>query len=205
MKKIIIFSLLLSLISLSYAGNGLFNISLDVNGTLDKDIPGGSISSDVDPGYSLVSEISLPVRIKGFKLGIGTEYQFPRDVDSGGSVNFWNTYIILKKNLINNRFNTLTPVFKIGTSKFDADDDWKATGNPTQPQVSLKDGIFYSFGLYYKLRGLAFAEISYSVSKTEYSYLGNDYDVEYKKINFTWGTRFDAWKNKIDKIQKYTK
>ncbi len=178
MKKFIFIFLLIISIS-SFASGSLFQVTMDVSGSLDT--PTGD--TDVDSGLSLTSEWNIPFDLGGFDLGIGTEYQLDRDIDTGGEIRYWNTYLVFSKDMINNSFNKLTPVFKIGR------------GNPTLsglPGISLDSGIFYSIGLKYSISTLAHAEISYSVNNNEFT--GTSTDVDYTRINFTWGTRFDYMK-----------
>ena len=163
----------------------LFNFQVDVAGKIDFDVAGGSISYDVDPGYSIVAEFPLPVSFGGFSLGIGTEYQLAREADNlPGDFSFWSKYLIIQKNLFSNSFNTLTPMVKLGTADVDTSSDFPA---------ALDDaGFFYSLGARYRLSSLAYAELSWTVNESEYTNAGSTYDAQYTRVNFVWGTVFDS-------------
>ncbi|MFW5781913.1 MAG: hypothetical protein ACOCWO_01320 [Candidatus Muiribacteriaceae bacterium] len=192
MKKNVILSIILiaAFSTFSFTGN-LINLNLDVSGELDA---GSAGTSDVDSGYSLLAEFPMPFKAGGFNLGIGTEYQLDRDVDSGGKLRFWNKYLIFSKKLVDNSFHTIQPVVKLGMGN--------ATSADGMPD--LDDGMYYSLGVRYRLSSLAHAEISYSVNQAEIK--GTNTDVDYTRINFTWGTRFDGLykaKKQVDAYNVY--
>jgi|GEM_PF-5993845 len=177
MKRLFILFLVIFTVS-SFAKGNLFQITTDVSGKLDW--PSGK--TNVDSGLSLTFNCNLPFNPGEYKLGLGTEYQLDRDIDSGGEIRYWNTYLIFSKDVIRNSFNKLTPVFKVGRGKATI----SGTGR------TLDDGIFYSLGVKYTISSLAHAEVSYSVNNNEMT--GTSTDVDYTRINFTWGTRFDYLK-----------
>ncbi|MCK9223804.1 MAG: hypothetical protein M0R46_09050 [Candidatus Muirbacterium halophilum] len=179
MKKMFFVVLCITLALNSYAFGNLYQLTADVNGKLEID---GAVDQDVKSGFSLTSEFPL-LKLKGFDIGIGTEYQFDRDLsNSAGNFRFWNKYITIKKPLFKTKMHAMTPVLKLGVASVES-------SNLTFGKLDEK-GLFYALGIRYSLGNLAYAEITMSVNEAEIA--GTSNDVKYKKLNFTYGTKFDG-------------
>ena len=64
--------------------------AVDFQGSLDFD----ALSSNTNPGFTLGLEIMFDVPV--VELGAGLEYGFPRAVNGGGNVEYWNLYGIAR-------------------------------------------------------------------------------------------------------------
>lgn len=64
--------------------------SIDFQGSLDLD----AISGSTNPGFTLGLEVIFDVPV--VELGAGLEYGFPRAVNGGGNVDYWNLYGIAR-------------------------------------------------------------------------------------------------------------
>lgn len=190
MKKVFFIVLCAFLFINSFAFGNLYQLSADVNGRLEID---GFPDSDVKSGFSLISEFPL-FKLKGIDIGIGTEYQFDRDLDgAAGDFRFWNKYLTFKKPLFKTKFHAMTPILKLGTASVESSN--LAFGKLDE------NGLFYSLGVRYSLGNLAYAEITMSVNEAEIA--GTSNDVKYKKLNFTYGTKFDSLVRTKNKIEKF--
>jgi hypothetical protein len=164
----------------SFAFGNLYQLSTDVSGKLEID---GSADQDVKSGFSLISEFPL-FKLKGFDIGIGTEYQFDRDLDTAsGDFRFWNKYLTIKKPLFKTKMHSMTPILKLGVASVES------SNLPLGIKLD-EDGLFYALGVRYSLGNLAYAEVTMSVNEAEIA--GTSNDVKYKKLNFTYGTKFDG-------------
>ncbi|MFA7576669.1 MAG: hypothetical protein WC002_01255 [Candidatus Muiribacteriota bacterium] len=191
MKKIFIALVLIFAVSSAFSFTDLYKVNLDLNGNFKKDVAGGKISTDVKTGYSLVTEIPVPLKIGGFRLSAGLEYQLPRDVEGVGQISYFNKYLVFEKSIVANKFHSITPLIKLG----------QGSASTKKGMGDVDDGLFYGIGVRYKLSSLAFAEITYTVNSGEY--LDGDgavkRDTEYSKINFTWGSKLSPIKNAYDR------
>ena len=64
--------------------------AVDFQGSLDLD----NLSSNTNPGFTLGLEVMFDVPV--VEVGAGLEYGFPRAVDGGGNVDFWNLYGVVR-------------------------------------------------------------------------------------------------------------
>jgi hypothetical protein len=64
--------------------------AVDLQGSLDLD----ELSADPDAGFTLGLELMFDVPIVEF--GAGFEYGFPRSVDGGGELDYWNLYAVAR-------------------------------------------------------------------------------------------------------------
>jgi hypothetical protein len=64
--------------------------AVDFQGSLDL----GAFTPDANPGFTLGLELMFDVPV--VELGAGIEYGFPRSVDGGGNVDYWNLYGIAR-------------------------------------------------------------------------------------------------------------
>ncbi|MGM0609180.1 MAG: hypothetical protein ACQESP_12285 [Candidatus Muiribacteriota bacterium] len=185
MKKFTVLLLIATLIFTTYSFDGVFKLNVDAEG----DLKLGNTRDDVSSGYSIISEMPLPISFKGFKIGVGVEYQLPRSADYGGKLNFLNTYLTFEKDVIKTSFNTLTPILKLGSGR----------ASSSGVMVDLEDGFYYGAGIRYRLSSLAYAEVTYNVNRSKYyDGGGTRQTAEYRKINFTWGTKLSQLKNMHD-------
>lgn len=110
-----------------------FNVagSVDFQGSLNLE----GFTPDADPGFTLGLEVMFDVPI--VELGAGIEYGFPRSVDGGGDVDYWNLYGVARLTL----FFKIYLVGRIGYAASSADDFLEGDLEDNSASWSLGAGI----------------------------------------------------------------
>ena len=110
-----------------------FNVagSMDFQGSLNLD----GFSPDTDPGFTLGLEVMFDVPV--VELGAGFEYGFPRSVDGGGEVDYWNLYGVARLTL----FFKIYLVGRVGYAASSADDFFEGDVDDNSASWSAGAGI----------------------------------------------------------------
>jgi hypothetical protein len=156
MKKLLLFFIVISLTAAANAGMIVTNLSLDGEGVINAT---DAYNTTVSPGVGIAAEYLGGMQgINNMKVGLGSEYLFPRAVTAGGYTGFMPVYVTGQYAFCST--GSWKPYVKVNLGYdlvFNGDSAFKFNNSAV-----LNGGIYYAAGLGSNICKDTIAELMYS-------------------------------------------